>query len=228
MNCPKCSANMEIRAIDGVEIDLCTGCGGIFLDDGEFQSFTGMDPATGFVKLSKFVKVLAKLNERAVLDELTGVYTRKYFNEYMETLFASEKRGKITLIGIDVDHFKTVNTEFGHDGGDAVLRTVAQRLKDCMRSSRDDSVFRIGGEEFCVVLLELSPDDSFHSAENLRRLVQMDPIPMPNNGEKIITISMGVALARPTDTPESLYKRADELLYEAKNSGRNRVVMEKA
>lgn len=226
MNCPKCSAPMETRAIDDVEVDLCTSCGGMFLDDGEFQSFTGMDPRTGAVKLAKFVKVLSKLNERAIIDELTGVYSRKYFNEYMEAIFSNSKRGRITVIGIDVDHFKTVNTEYGHDGGDAVLRTVAQRLKQCVRSSRDDGVFRLGGEEFVVVLLELSTEDSYNTAENLRKLVQFDPVKMPDGREKSITISAGVALARETDTPESLYKRADELLYQAKNTGRNRIVME--
>jgi diguanylate cyclase (GGDEF)-like protein len=218
---------MAVKTIDEVELDLCPACGGIFLDDGEFQNFTGVDPSTGSVKLAKFARVLSRLNERAVLDELTGVYNRKYFNEFMESLFENKVKGRITLIGIDVDHFKTVNTEFGHDGGDAVLRTVAQRLKSCIRSSRDDGVFRLGGEEFCVVLLELNAEDSFNAAENLRRLVQMDAIPMPGGQTKQITISAGVALARPTDTAESLYKRADALLYDAKNSGRNKIVMEK-
>lgn len=226
MNCPKCNTEMSEKTIDDVEIDLCPSCGGIFLDDGEFQNFTGVDPSTGSVKLAKFARVLSRLNERAVLDELTGVYNRKYFNEYMDGLFQNRVRGRMTLVGIDVDHFKTVNTEFGHDGGDAVLKAVAHRLKSCIRSSRDDGVFRLGGEEFCVVFLELSPEDSFNAADNLRRLVQLDPIPMPNGGEKRITISAGVALARPTDTAESLYTRADALLYQAKNSGRNRIVME--
>jgi diguanylate cyclase (GGDEF)-like protein len=226
MLCPKCSAPMTIKTIDEVEIDLCSGCGGIFLDDGEFQSFTGMDPQTGAVKLAKFAKVLAKLNERAVIDELTGVYSRKYFQEYLAGIFGNPKRGKVTLICVDVDHFRNVNTEFGHDGGDAALRAVAQRLKSSMRSSRDDGVFRVGGEEFSVVLLELNADDSFNAAENLRKLVQMEPVTMPDGRVKHITISAGVALCRESDTAETLCKRGDELLYRAKDSGRNRVVTE--
>jgi diguanylate cyclase (GGDEF)-like protein len=226
MKCPKCAAEMLIKSIDEIEIDLCSGCGGIFLDDGEFQSFTGMDPHTGAVKLAKFAKVLAKLNERAVIDELTGVYSRKYFNEYMHGVFSNPKRGRVTLIAVDIDHFKSVNTEFGHAGGDAALRTVAQRLKTSMRSSRDDGVFRVGGEEFCLVLLELNAEDSFNAAENLRKLVMLEPVHMPDGRTKQITISAGVALARESDTAETLYARGDELLYRAKDAGRNRVVIE--
>jgi diguanylate cyclase (GGDEF)-like protein len=226
MICPKCSGQMQSKNIDEIEIDICSECSGIFLDDGEFQSFTGMDPTTGAVKLAKFAKVLAKLNERAILDELTGVFSRKYFNEYMAGIFANIKRGRVTLISLDVDHFKSVNTEFGHDGGDAALKAVAQRLKTSMRSSRDDGVFRVGGEEFCVVLLELNAADSYHTAENLRRLVQMEPVKMPDGREKQLTLSAGVAFARESDTPDTLYKRADELLYQAKETGRNRVVVE--
>jgi diguanylate cyclase (GGDEF)-like protein len=226
MKCPKCECVMETRSIDDIVIDMCEGCGGIFLDDGEFQSFTGLDPHTGAVKLAKFAAVLAKLNERAMLDELTGVYTRKFFAEYMAGIFANTRRGRVTLISLDIDFFKNVNTEFGHDGGDAALKAVASTLKRSMRSSRDDAVFRVGGEEFCVVLLELNAQDSFNVAENLRKLVNMQAIIMPDGREKSLTISGGVALARESDTFDSLYKRADELLYAAKGAGRNRIVME--
>ena len=178
MLCPKCSADMETKHIDDVEIDICTGCAGIFLDDGEFESFTGVDPTTGLLRVSKFVKVLSKLNERATIDELTGVFNRKYFSEFTRSVFENPRRGAVTMIGIDIDHFKQFNTKHGHDGGDAVLKSLARLLTSSLRTSRDDY------------------------------------------------LSLGVALARPGDDADSLYKRADELLYEAKNSGRNKVVME--
>lgn len=227
MNCPKCNAAMELRRIDEVEIDICSNCSGIFLDDGEFESFTGVDPGTGLIRLSRFVKVLTRLNERAILDELTQVYNRKYFNEFMETVLQNKKREPVSLIAIDIDFFKQVNTQYGHDGGDAVLREVAQRLKRTLRTSRDDYIFRLGGEEFCILLFNLNPDDSYHAADDIRKLVEIHPITLPDGAAIHVTISLGLAFLRPSDTSESLYKRADELLYEAKNSGKNRVVMEK-
>ncbi|MCB1325349.1 MAG: diguanylate cyclase [Leptospiraceae bacterium] len=218
---------METKHIDDVEIDICTGCAGIFLDDGEFESFTGVDPTTGLLRVSKFVKVLSKLNERATIDELTGVFNRKYFSEFTRSVFENARRGAVTMIGIDIDHFKQFNTKHGHDGGDTVLKSLARLLTSSLRTSRDDYLFRLGGEEFVMVLFNLSPEDSYNTAENIRRLVAAAPIDMGAGEIEHITLSLGVALARPGDDADSLYKRADELLYEAKNSGRNKVVMER-
>ncbi len=228
MECPKCKGEMEIKSIDEIEIDICSSCGGIFLDDGEFESFTGVDPATGFIRLSKFAKVLTKLNERAILDELTNVYTRKYFNEFMDDLMSNKKRGEITMISIDIDYFKQVNTDYGHDGGDEVLKIVAKTMKDFLRTSRDDYLFRLGGEEFAIILFNINPLDSYNVADALRKIVKGTKIKMPSGEMLNVTISVGVAIARSVDTRESLYKRADELLYEAKNTGRDKVVIEKA
>ena len=217
---------MTQKMIDQVEVDLCTGCAGIFLDDGEFESFTGVDPTTGLLRLSKFVKVLSRLNERATLDELTGVYNRKFFNEFMRNVFENERRGPVTLIAIDIDHFKQFNSDHGHDGGDLVLQEVARVIDMLLRTSRDDYLFRLGGEEFCLLLFGLDRQDSYYTAETVRRVVGSHPLKMKNGQTVYIHLSLGVALARPTDTPESIYKRADELLYQAKNTGRNRVVIE--
>ncbi|MCB1316293.1 MAG: diguanylate cyclase, partial [Leptospiraceae bacterium] len=129
MNCPKCGAEMENKKIDEIEIDLCTGCAGIFLDDGEFESFTGVDPTTGLLRISKFVRVLSKLNERATIDELTGAYNRKYFNEFMQSVFENQRRGNVTMIAIDIDFFKQFNTKHGHDGGDIVLKELARLIQ---------------------------------------------------------------------------------------------------
>ena len=225
MNCPKCQAEMESRHIDDVEIEICSKCAGLFLDDGEFESFTGIDPATGFVRLSKFAKVLSKLNERAIIDELTGAYTRKYFNEFTESIFENKKRGPVSVLAIDIDFFKKINTDFGHDGGDLILREVARITRLGLRTSRDDHLFRLGGEEFCILLFGLNREDSYYAAETIRRIVGAQPFHIAGQ-EVYITLSLGVALARPEDTAESIYKRSDELLYAAKNGGRNRVVVE--
>ncbi len=227
MNCPKCNSEMESRSIDQVEVDICTKCAGLFLDDGEFESFTGIDPSTGFVRLAKFAKVLSKLNERAIIDELTGAYTRKYFNQFMESVFENTKRGPVTLLGVDIDFFKKINTDFGHDGGDLILKEVARLMRLVLRTSRDDHLFRLGGEEFVIVLFGLNREDSYYAAEMIRRVVGAQPIRISGQ-EVFVTLSLGVALARPDDTVESFYKRGDELLYNAKNSGRNRVVVQDA
>lgn len=227
MQCPKCQSEMETKKIDEVEIDLCTGCAGIFLDDGEFESFTGVDPTTGMLRISRFVKVLSKLNERATIDELTGAYNRNFFNEIMRGIFENNHRGQITMIAIDIDNFKQFNTKHGHDGGDAVLKELARLLKMHLRTSRDDYLFRPGGEEFIMLLFNVDRRDSYYTAETMRRLIAANPISMPGGGDtEYITLSLGVAMSRADDTPDSLYKRADELLYRAKNSGRNRVVVE--
>lgn len=217
---------METKSIDKVEIDICTGCAGIFLDDGEFESFTGVDPGTGLIRLSRFASVLAKLNEKAMLDELTGVYNRKYFNEVMKNVFENKNRSPLSLIAIDIDNFKTINTNHGHDGGDKILKDTASIMKSLLRPSRDDYIFRLGGEEFAILLFNLNVDDSYHTADGIRRMVELTPIQVPAGGTVNITISLGVALARPVDDPDSFYKRSDELLYKAKNTGKNRVVMD--
>lgn len=219
---------METRKIDQVEVDVCTGCSGIFLDDGEFEGFTGVDPSTGIMRLSRFMNVLAKLNERAVLDELTGVYNRKYFNEVLKNILDSRNPGPVTLAAIDVDHFKDFNTRFGHDGGDAVLRYTAKTIQSTLRTSRDDYIFRLGGEEFALLFFGLTREDAWKAAETVRRIVAATPAVMPDGTEVTVQISLGVAFLRQADTAEDLYKRADELLYQAKNSGRNRTVVEGA
>jgi len=228
MKCPKCGSDMEARNIDKIEIDLCTSCAGIYLDDGEFESFTGVDPTTGLLRLSKFVKVLSRLNERAIRDELTGAFNRKYFNEFLAGIFDNKKRGPVTLLAIDIDFFKQFNTKFGHDGGDAVLKELSRLLHLFLRTSRDDHIFRLGGEEFCIILFDLSPEDSYYTAESLRRLIGAHPFRMPGDESVHINLSIGVTLARANDTPESFYKRSDELLYQAKNTGRNQVIMDRA
>ncbi len=217
---------METKKIDDIEIDICTSCAGIFLDDGEFESFTGVDPTTGLARLSKFIKVLEKLNEKAVIDELTQVYNRKYFNEVVKNVCENRKRGQVTLVAIDIDNFKTYNTRFGHDGGDVILKETANVIRRTLRTSRDDYIFRLGGEEFALIFFDLNPNDSMFAADVVRKIVEASTFTMPDGTQVKLTISLGAAILRPEDTPETFYKRSDELLYKAKDTGKNRVVMD--
>lgn len=132
---------------------------------------------------------------------------------------AQSRRTTLSLLMIDVDHFKSFNDEFGHPAGDEVLRSLAHLLRSEMRES--DSLFRYGGEEFAIVLPETTCKGAFVLAERFRRAVQRAPWP-----KRAVTISVGVAaIDSDTVSPRDLLQSADRALYSAKQTGRNRVTM---
>ena len=166
-------------------------------------------------------KVRMHLESASVTDVLTGVKNRRSFDLTVEEEFmrAQSRRTTLSLLMIDVDRFKTFNDEFGHPAGDEVLRSVAHLLQAELRGS--DSLFRYGGEEFAVVLPETTCKGAFVLAERFRRAVQRAPWP-----KRPITISVGVAAIDPdTVSPRDLLQSADQALYSAKQTGRNRVTM---
>ncbi|MBA3452596.1 MAG: GGDEF domain-containing protein [Deltaproteobacteria bacterium] len=161
----------------------------------------------------------------SIMDGLTGVHNKRYFMEYLERELASSARQKtpLSLIMIDIDHFKKINDTHGHLAGDAALKEMCARLKPRIRTT--DLLARYGGEEFAVVLPATDLDGAMLCAEVLRDMIAerpftYDAIQIP------ATISLGVATvdhAAP-GTATELIGRADLNLYEAKRSGRNRVV----
>jgi two-component system cell cycle response regulator len=163
--------------------------------------------------------------EMAVTDPLTGLHNRRYMNGQLEALVARANRGgdPVALLVLDIDHFKSVNDSFGHDAGDEVLREFSVRLATNVRAV--DLPCRFGGEEFVVVMPGTTLEDAHRIAERIRRDVGGSPFRILGGEPLGITVSVGVAATRGgDDTPTSLLKRADEGVYEAKNSGRNRVV----
>lgn len=164
----------------------------------------------------------------ALTDELTGLYNRRYVVAHLEELLArvnNDGMADISLMMFDVDHFKAVNDRFGHPGGDDALRQLADRALRGLRSI--DLVARLGGEEFVVVMPETTLPAGATVAERLRSEVAAEPFLITATAERLpITISIGVATARSGDTVDTLLQRADDALYQAKNSGRNRVVVE--
>jgi two-component system, cell cycle response regulator len=162
----------------------------------------------------------------ALTDELTSLYNRRYAVAHLGELVArvnNDGAAETSLIMFDVDHFKQVNDKFGHPGGDDALRQVADRAVRGVRNI--DLVARLGGEEFIVVMPETTIHDATMVAERLRQAVAAEPFLIHGTGDRPpITISVGVATAQPGDTVDTLLQRADEALYQAKNSGRNRVV----
>ncbi len=167
------------------------------------------------------------LYESSTQDHLTGVYNERFLRDQLRVEFAWHRRHKqpLTLVFIDVDHFKQVNDTYGHLAGDAVLRQVATR---CENACRTEDVFaRYGGEEFACLLRQTDVDGGAIIAERMRRVVQETPFEYRGHGQTAmiaITVSAGVAqLDEQTTEPELLLEDADRLLYRAKRNGRNRV-----
>jgi two-component system cell cycle response regulator len=162
----------------------------------------------------------------ALTDELTGLYNRRYVLAHLEEVAARCNGAPVdtAVLMFDIDHFKNVNDQYGHPGGDDVLRQLAARALRGLRSV--DLVARLGGEEFLVVMPETTLAAAMVVAERLRAAVAVEPFLLHGTGKKIpVTVSIGVAVAADTgDTVDKLLNRADEALYAAKNSGRNRVV----
>jgi diguanylate cyclase (GGDEF)-like protein len=153
-------------------------------------------------------------------DALTGTLSRHGFEEAVAARLRNANV-QASLILCDVDHFKRVNDFYGHDVGDAVLKTLGQLLRDT--AGKNDIVGRFGGEEFLVLVTAADPQEGKECAERLRVAVADHRFPLIPDGE-MITASFGVADLRPGEAFESLFKRADTCLYAAKDAGRNRTV----
>ncbi|MBX4910416.1 MULTISPECIES: PleD family two-component system response regulator [Rhizobium] len=164
--------------------------------------------------------------ELAVTDPLTGLYNRRYLDNHLNALFnRSMARGRpLSVLITDIDRFKQVNDTYGHDGGDEVLREFANRVRSTIRGA--DLACRYGGEEFVVVMPDTSPEVAAAVAERLRAAVESAPFMLKRSSELLrVTASFGIASrSGAVLTPDQLMKQADLALYEAKNSGRNRVV----
>jgi two-component system cell cycle response regulator len=165
----------------------------------------------------------------AVTDELTGLYNRRYFDRHLSLMLekAREQERDMAVMLIDMDFFKAVNDNHGHDIGDAVLKEFAQRLRRNIRGV--DLACRFGGEEFVVLM----PDTDFRQAQGVAERVRMAVaergFETPELRPLTVTCSVGVALnEHQVDTPEMILKRADVALYRAKREGRNRVVFDAA
>jgi diguanylate cyclase (GGDEF)-like protein len=164
------------------------------------------------------------LEDLAAVDGLTGLYNRRHFEALARAEFARCQRyhRPLSMLMIDVDHFKLVNDRFGHAAGDRVLKAIAEI---CGAAKRDSDVLgRLGGEEFALLLPETTSEAARAFAERLRSGVRECPVVI--DGETIVaTVSIGVAGATPrTSGIEALLRAADQALYEAKRAGRNRVV----
>jgi diguanylate cyclase (GGDEF)-like protein len=164
-----------------------------------------------------------RMHEAALYDPLTGVYNRRCLDERLRAESAAVQRhgGALSLLLLDIDHFKRVNDEHGHLAGDAVLKAIAGGLQAQLR--REDLIARYGGEEFAVIARGTSLDGAELFAERLRQWVE-SAVCLHDGAELRVTTSIGVAQSEPGTTPQQLVEAADAGLYRAKHRGRNQVV----
>jgi len=171
---------------------------------------------------------LEAIRAESLTDPLTGLGNRKYFDRMIDTAVQSSLSSgePLSLLMLDIDHFKSFNDSYGHLTGDQVLRLVAMSLKHAIKGQ--DITARYGGEEFAVVLPDTALRQALIVADHIRLGVMAKELKKKSTGEILgrVTISVGASMLKPGDDTDSLIERADACLYAAKRNGRNRVICE--
>lgn len=189
--------------------------------------FDEMGKKIAYMAIRQDMTTKKALEEMSITDGLTGIYNRRYFDEIFPKVLNSAKRKNeyVHFIMMDIDHFKKYNDTYGHQMGDNVLIKVARTLKNSLNRA-DDYCFRLGGEEFGVLFKAESNEKSIIFADQIRK--NIESLHIPHNGNSAspyVTVSCGLINQEANDiyNINEIYKQADDLLYEAKNSGRNRI-----
>ena len=178
------------------------------------------------LKTMSDIRKIAILQYESITDSLTGLKNRRYFDQRLSEEIAQSKRYRLSLslLLIDVDHFKRVNDTYGHQIGDEVLKNLSTVIVEMVRES--DVVVRYGGEEIAIIAPKTNKAEAILLAERLRNIVQKSPLASIDARQEIvqITISIGVSMLNlVTMDKDALVEEADKALYEAKRLGRNRV-----
>lgn len=205
-----------------------------YLGEGNFKYRIKLRIQDEFAHLADTFNIMAEsleqsqtdLERLATLDGLTEVYNRREFNRWLSVEVERSRRDDhpVSLIMVDIDHFKQLNDTYGHQAGDKALCCVAQLLRKEVRPG--DIVSRYGGEEFAVILPKAKIEDCSAVAHRIRREIAIQPIRISSEDRIHLTASLGLATF-PTDvkSEEALLRRADQALYQAKKMGRNRVCL---
>jgi diguanylate cyclase (GGDEF)-like protein len=164
-----------------------------------------------------------EIKERAHRDFLTGLYNRRFFFDRGETILqnALDNNTDIAVVMIDIDHFKQVNDRFGHEAGDEVLKKTAAVLQESFGEMH--LISRFGGEEFCVIMEGTDKSAVYQHLEKLRSDIEKKVI---STGTDTLNVTVSIGASTVSDSLESMIKKADDMLYDAKRGGRNRVVMD--
>ncbi|MDP3331457.1 MAG: GGDEF domain-containing protein [Methylococcaceae bacterium] len=167
---------------------------------------------------------LAQVRQMAVTDGLTGLLNRRAFDMTLAEIVGQSEPDKTYLSLLDIDHFKRVNDSYGHTVGDNVIKFVAALMKK--HSEDHHHVARYGGEELAIIMPNTSEDKAIEISENIRSSMESSRLKRKDNNQPLhkITLSIGIAQLRAGDDSESLVVRADSALYQAKETGRNKVV----
>ncbi len=196
-------------------------------------NFDEQQKITGYTAIREDITNKKRAEELSITDELTGLFNRRQFNQLfpMELTRAEREKKTFALMIIDVDYFKPYNDNYGHQQGDSVLQQVASALKDSLRRA-SDFAFRIGGEEFAVIVTADNIEQAYALAEKLRCAVERLQLTHDHNpASNYVTVSIGLKTHnsgedQPAET-ELIYRRADDALYQAKENGRNQVAVQR-
>ncbi len=226
-------AKMRRRSDGTVEVSDLDSTNGTYVNGAQIRHFTLSDGdriQIGSVTILKFSyqdsleeQFQQQLYESATRDPLTQAYNKRFFNEQFEKDFSHAKRHRLplSLVMLDVDHFKRVNDGHGHPAGDHVLQRLAATIMASLRT--EDAFCRVGGEEFAVIMRDCTEDEAMQLAERLRRLVANTQFVY--GGQQLpVTISLGLCGLEPTQHERSteVVEISDRCLYESKRRGRNR------
>jgi diguanylate cyclase (GGDEF)-like protein len=171
------------------------------------------------------IRMMEKLQKLAITDGLTRLYNSRSFYSQLELEVDRFNRYQhpLTLLLLDIDHFKDYNDKYGHLEGDKVLVRFSQIIRSCLRTN--DSAYRYGGEEFTVILPETAGEEARTVAQRIRAALEAEPF-SPEDGEvATVTISIGLTEYHPKEELSSFIQRADQAMYRSKRSGRNKVSM---
>ena len=214
------SGESQLRRSDGSLLDVWLSASCIY----EERTGRLSHHARVFSDISRLKKQEQALAALARSDALTGLPNRRAFEERLsEALLRAGRSGDLlALIFLDLDGFKAINDEYGHEAGDQLLMGVARRLKDCVRAI--DSVCRLGGDEFTIVLEQAASEEAMR--ELCQRIVEALTQPQSLGGHSVVsTPSVGLAMAVPGESSQNLLQRADQAMYRAKRAGKARYVM---
>jgi diguanylate cyclase (GGDEF)-like protein/PAS domain S-box-containing protein len=206
-------------AKDGNELWMDINFVPLFDENGELAYYAAIER-----DLTEHKKLQFELEDMARTDSLTRLANRQAFMERANSEFSRARRysRSLSVIMIDIDHFKSINDQHGHAAGDEVLRQLGQHCSSRLRDS--DFLGRIGGEEFALLLPDTSQDSAYHVAERMREQLSKTSIVLDNGITLGITASFGVAAMNQEDTDFNfVLQRADTAMYDAKHGGRNQV-----